>query len=166
MKTENSNGFTIVEVVTAAFLISVGLLGAFALIERVATGTRTSLSRLTASYLSQEGIEIARNIRDTNLLEMNQGAGGAWNDGLTSCSRGCQIDYNNDSFSAYDASFLKNNDSVYSYDAGSNTKFQRKITITSPNAYTLFVVVDVFWQDRGKNLSFQSATQLFNWYSP
>ncbi|MDO8470485.1 MAG: prepilin-type N-terminal cleavage/methylation domain-containing protein [bacterium] len=158
-------GFTIVEVITAFFLVSMGILGAFALIEKVATGTAASLSRLTAASLVKEGIEITRNMRDSNLLKLNQGQGGAWNDGLTSCAAGCEIDYNDASFSPYGGTFLKSTGTFYAYDSGQDTKFQRKITITPLTPYMVSVVVDVFWTERGRNLSFEAATQLFNWYS-
>lgn len=161
-----NKGFTIVEVLIATFLVSVGIMGAFALIGKVAAGSSQSLSKLTASFLAREGIEITRNMRDSNLLKLNKGQGGLWTDGLSSCSTGCEIDYNDISFSSYTGTFLKNTGTSYSYDSGTDTKFQRKITITSLNAYTLEVAVDVFWQDRGNTQSLQAATQLFNWYSP
>ncbi len=159
-------GFTIVEVLVATFLVSVGIMGVFALIGRVASQSSQSLSRLSASFLAREGIEITRNMRDSNLLKLNKGLGGLWTDGLLSCSAGCEIDYNDSSFVSYSGRFLKNNASFYSYDSGTDTKFQRKITITSLNAYTLEVAVDIFWQDKGNAQSVRAATQLFNWYSP
>lgn len=156
-------GFTIVESLAAVFLISMGLLGAFALISEVSSNTAGSLSRLTASYLAGEGIEIARNMRDSNLLKINRGEAASWDTGLSSCVAGCEIDFDDVSFAPYAGTFLKNNGTSYSYDSGTDTKFQRKITVTSPNAYTLAVTVDVYWQEKGRSLALQASTQLFKW---
>ena len=44
---------------------------------------RVVSSRLTASYLAQEGIEIIRSKRDSNFLAMRQGvAGVSWDSGI------------------------------------------------------------------------------------
>src|SRR3989344_8144120 len=127
-------GFTVVEAITAFFLISVGLLGAFSLISQVAVNASSNLSRLTASYLAAEGIEIARNTRDSNLLKINRGEMVTWDTGLAGCALGCEIDYNDTAFSLYAGRFLKNNESAYWYDSGTDTRFQRKVTITVLNA--------------------------------
>ena len=160
-------GFTVVEAITAFFLISVGILGAFSLISQVAGNASSNLSRLTASYLAAEGIEIARNTRDSNLLKINRGEAVTWDEGFAGCASGCEIDYNDTAFSSpYADRFLKNNGSAYWYDSGTDTRFQRKVTITALNAYSLSIVVDVYWTDRGKNLSLQAVSELFNWNSP
>ena len=73
----NKNSFTLIETLVAISLLTVGTVGAFTLIQKTIAFTSVVSSQLQASYLSQEGIEIVRNIRDTNYLK-----GENWNEGL------------------------------------------------------------------------------------
>jgi len=66
---KNDAGFTILEVVVAISLITVGITAIFTLYQQTISITRVSSQRLIAAYLAQEGIEIVRNIRDTNWIE-------------------------------------------------------------------------------------------------
>ena len=51
-----------IESTIAIFLLIVGTVGAFTLIQKTITFTAISSSQLVASYLAQEGIEVIRNI--------------------------------------------------------------------------------------------------------
>lgn len=61
-------GFTLIEVIVAVFLVTVGIGGVYALIQRTTAFTPVISARLTAAYLAQEGIELVRNKRDSNWL--------------------------------------------------------------------------------------------------
>ena len=63
-------GFTLVEVLVSIFIVTVGAGGAFSLVQKTLNFTTNAALQLEASYLAQEGIEIVRNIRDTNLLKI------------------------------------------------------------------------------------------------
>lgn len=63
-----NRGFTLLEVVAAIFLLLVGMTGVFAVINNTIKLMASSPYKLTAAYLAQEGIEVVRNIRDTNLI--------------------------------------------------------------------------------------------------
>jgi prepilin-type N-terminal cleavage/methylation domain-containing protein len=65
-------GFTLIEVIVAIFLITVGMAGAFNLVQRTIAFTSVSSSRLQAAYLAQGGIELVRNTRDSNWLAGNE----------------------------------------------------------------------------------------------
>ncbi len=165
--TRTQRGFTLIEVMIATMVLTVGVLGTYALVSRVITATSVSVSQLTASYLAQEGLELVRNARDTNFLRIRQGEEIEWTDGLLSCSAGCEVDYNDAAFDSYQGRFLKATGSFYAYDSGEDTKFKREVTITQPSANALEIFVDVSWQDRG-NISreVQAADKLYNWYTP
>jgi type II secretory pathway pseudopilin PulG len=122
-----NRSFTLIESVVAIFLLTVGTVGAFSLIQRTLAFTATSSSRLVAAYLAQEGIELVRNIRDSNYLAKID-----WNSGLTACASGCEMDYNDTVLSSFAGRFLKIDGGFYNYDSGTNTIFKRKITIASP----------------------------------
>ena len=122
-------GFTLVEVLVSAFIITLGAGGAMALIQQTLSFTSNAALQLEASYLAQEGMEIVRNIRDANLLSLHKGNGGIWTDGLTGCETGCQVDYTQNSLSTYQDTFLQFSSGLYSYTASTDSIFKRKITV-------------------------------------
>lgn len=163
-------GFTLLEVIIAISILLVGVVAALGLITKTVSQISVSSSRLIAAYLTQEGIEIVRNIRDTNWLE-----GGAWDEGLTGCSStGCEIDYTATTvedppgasayFAVYADIFLKLDSSGYNYTSATDTKYKRKITIVplvSPDR--LEVTVETIWSEKGKNYSHTAQEVLYNW---
>ncbi len=162
-------GFTLIEVVIALFLVIVGIGGAFTLIQQVISFISISSSKLTAAYLSQEGIEIVRNVRDTNWLE---GGTNPWDEGLTDCSTGCIVDYNHSygpnqldpNLPVYASQYLNIDASgFYSYSSGTPTSFKRRITIGKPNSDTLEVSVQVQWEERGRTHIITARENLYNW---
>ena len=161
-----TKGFTLIEVLAAMFIMVMGVLGMFGLISRTVTFNSSVNSQLVASYLSQEGLEIVRNIRDANLLAIHKGAGGQWDDGLTACAAGCGADYNDTALGSFQGTLLKLNNGFYTYDAGTDTIFTRKITIDSATIDVLKVSVDVSWQDKGNTRTVRGATELYNWLTP
>ncbi|MBU0476702.1 prepilin-type N-terminal cleavage/methylation domain-containing protein [Patescibacteria group bacterium] len=155
----NNRSFTIIEVMVAIFIITTGMLGAFSLIQQTVFFTVTGSSRLAAAYLAQEGIEIVRNIRDTNWL-----GGFAWDDGLDVGTH--EADYNDLALSPYNNNYLKIGNGFYNYDSGSLTKFKRKITITPdpismPSKLEVSVLVE--WQERGSSHQVTVKENLYNW---
>ena len=128
----DKRGFTLIEVTVAMFLVTVGVLGVFTVIQRTISFISISSSKLVASYLAQEGIETIRNIRDSNWLEDV-----AWDNGLTICSSGCEADYKTNTLQEetplrpYGAGVYLNIDSdgFYSYSSGTITSLKRKIII-------------------------------------
>ncbi|MDP1538648.1 MAG: prepilin-type N-terminal cleavage/methylation domain-containing protein [bacterium] len=166
-----NKSFTLVEVLIAMFLLTVGTVGAIHAIVRVIEATEVSSSQLIASYLAQEGIEIVRNIRDTNWLEART-ASNPWDEGLTNCSGGCIADYKHSygpnqldpTLPAYNNQFLNiDTDGFYSYSTGPPTIFQRKITITPDGSDILKVSVTVYWTERGKSYSVTAQEDLYYW---
>ena len=146
------NGFTLLEVIIAVSLITTGITGVFILINKTIGLMSDSPSRLIAAYLAQEGIEIVRNIRDTNWIEGND-----WDGDIICDSPPCerQVDYTTNALfddpattdpdenecspaaagyncNTYSASYLQLESSgsgFYNYTSGDSTKFKRKIEI-------------------------------------
>ena len=163
-----AKGFTLIEVLAAMFIMVMGALGVFGLISRTVAFNSSVNSQLIASYLTQEGLEIVRNIRDANFLKIHKipGWAGQWNDGLTSCAAGCGADYNDSALGSFQNTFLKFSNGFYTYDAGTDTIFTRKITIDSATTDLLKIAVDVSWQDKGNTRTVRGATELYNWLTP
>lgn len=168
-------GFTLLETTVAIFIVVVAIVAAFSAFYRIMVVTSSISSRLTAAYLAQEGIEIIRNIRDTNWLK-----GSNWDSDFNECKsqNGCEADYTTGtgeggtSFRTYSDSPLYIANNFYSYKiSGTETKFKRKITIIPQKTKEedeedniLDVSVLVEWEDRGKEYNFTAEEQLYNWH--
>ena len=76
-KMNSSKGFTIIELIISIFILSVALVGIFSAFSIVTILTSDSADRLTGTYLAQEGMEIVRNIRDTNWIKMDHDCSGS-----------------------------------------------------------------------------------------
>lgn len=64
----NPKGFSLLEVLIATFILVVGILGMIGLISRSITSAIEDRQAIIAAGLAQEGIELVRNIRDTNMM--------------------------------------------------------------------------------------------------
>jgi prepilin-type N-terminal cleavage/methylation domain-containing protein len=155
---KSSAGFTLIEVIVAIFLLTVGIVGAFTLVQRTITFTSITSSRLEAAYLAQEGIEIVRNIRDSNWIARD-----SWDEGLSVGD--WEADYKAQNLSqAYAGNFLNIDDTgFYTYSSGTPTKFKRKITI-SKDTDILKVSVLIEWQERGITYQFTAQENLYKWF--
>tara|TARA_Y100000310_G_C20560648_1_gene752873 strand:- start:357 stop:887 length:531 start_codon:yes stop_codon:yes gene_type:complete len=172
-------GFTIIEVLFAIFVLTVGAVGAFALTSQVISISSAPSSQLVASYLAQEGIEVVRNIRDSNLLAIHKGGSILWTDQLLklSCEQTVgsdkyyeyEIDHASSSdLNCYSATLLKRDSLGYSYGASIDTIFTRKVTVdpdeSDPNL--LVITVEVFWQEESEIKSVTASNNLYNWFQP
>ncbi|MFA6190363.1 MAG: prepilin-type N-terminal cleavage/methylation domain-containing protein [Candidatus Staskawiczbacteria bacterium] len=142
-------GFTIIELAISIFILSIAVIGIFNALSIVIILTSDASDRLTATYLAQEGMEIVRNIRDTNWLNMDSadasnelGSSYSWVDGLTlegynypvDCKQDnvkCKADYTSTKLSSATRNdYLRlDTNGFYSETVGTETKFQRRITV-------------------------------------
>jgi len=170
------NGFTLIEMMIAIFVMVVGMLAIISLLQTGIFSSSISSSRLTASYLAQEGAEIIKNVRDTNWLEARTSQN-SWDEGLTVCSGvGFIVDYNHSygpsqidpSFPCYSSQYLNIDSSgFYSYSSGVQTKFKRKILITQGSDSNMRnVSVVISWTERGKDYSLTGAENHLNILAP
>ena len=151
-----NRGFSILEVIITIFIIVVGIVGVYSLVPRIVAVSFANRDKFIASQLGREGVELIRNIRDSNWLEQLGNPGNAWDEGLTSACgapNGCQIDYTmlgveDPALPAYSGAYLRirSQDGFYNYSSGPPSKFQRKITIEPFLSQYLEVTVEVFWQ--------------------
>ena len=168
-----SKGFTILEVMTAIFILTVGVGAALSLMNQtLATGSVIE-QRLIASYLAQEGIEIVRNIRDSTWLEKRANTGIDWDEYLQKNVNGWEADYTSLTLTPYSGSGTPLNiqtDGFYGYGAAdAETTFKRKITIaeidpSSPDPDQRKVIVDVTWEERGRTHFFTTLEYITNWH--
>jgi len=164
-------GFTLLEVIIATFILTIGAVGVFTLVTHTTRFSSTATNQLVASYLAQEGVEIVRNIRDTNFVRIRKGVPGAtWKDGLTGCAAMCEADYNDSSLTPVGSlNQLLLNGIRYTYDSGvpSPFPFARNIAVTINGPDTkMDVLVEVSWQERQTTRSVKAATELYKWLAP
>ncbi|MBZ1345210.1 MAG: prepilin-type N-terminal cleavage/methylation domain-containing protein [Candidatus Nealsonbacteria bacterium] len=156
-------GFLLLEVIVAIFLVTVGIAGAIIAIQQLVTVTEIASSQMIGSYLAQEGMEIVRNIRDSNWL-----GGRAWNAGIFCCSPppcDCQADYRATSLVSFiPGEFLRIDGGFYKYSAtGPLTPFIRRIRVASTTVDRIDLTVFVDWQERGINYQASTTKHLYNW---
>jgi len=157
----------LIEVFIALLVVSVGVGGVIALVSQTSSFMSNASSQLTAMFLAQEGVEIARNIRDSNFLTIHNGGSIQWDNGLTGCASstaGCEADYTNAVLTLQDR-FLNFANGFYSYSSGVATQLKRKIFVDGAGD-TRTVSVQVTWQERGRTHTVAGATSLYNWLTP
>jgi len=153
--------FTLIETLIAIVVLTIGIMASYAAITKVVSLTYLNSFRFIASRLAQEGMELVSNRRDTNWL--NQGVN--WDDGLTDCIAGCEIDYDDSGFSSYGDRYLKiDSNGFYNYDNGNDSRFKRKITITHISPDELKIKVEVMWSKLGSSSeTLEVEEHLYNW---
>lgn len=77
VKLKSQHGLTLLGVIIAVFIISAGLVAILGLLTFAISSSQVSKNRIIASFLVQEGMEVVRNIRDTNWLQKED-----WNNGI------------------------------------------------------------------------------------
>lgn len=173
---KNHQAFTLLEIILAITILTLAVGGSFALISQTVGSISIIRSKLIASYLAQEGIEIVKNIRDSNWLKEI-----AWDEGLPDssgcqgdcCGGVCEADYTSQSLTRSYGSYLYiGNNGFYSYGSGSQTKFKRKITISNKEDLDdppdgeidrLKVGVEVEWTERGRTYQVRAQEYLYDW---
>ncbi len=155
-----NKGFTIIELVVAIFVLTLGIIGIYSAFSVMAVATSQMSERFIASYLAQEGMELVRNMRDNNWINDRD-----WTAGFDLCylEPGCQADYKTETLTPYTKGSYLDID-------GEETRFSRKITINQIDDHTLQVKTEVFWPEKatilfnaGQN-SIIAEEYLYNWY--
>ena len=70
------------------FIITVAVLGLYNGISYSFNSIEKAKDKFIAAYLAEEGIELVKNIRDSNFVAKKDD----WKEGLTNCAIGCKMD--------------------------------------------------------------------------
>jgi len=161
-----NKGFSLIEVITAVFILTVGVGGAFSLIYQTLSAVYTVRSELTASFLAQEGVEIVKNLRDNAWLESRAATSTSWLVNLSEAGGSYEVDYSTTYLSRADNStYMKVDDNgFYNYVSGTQTNFTRSVTLSNVSTTTVQVVVAVNWETGGKDHSLEITESITNWY--
>jgi prepilin-type N-terminal cleavage/methylation domain-containing protein len=151
----NQKGFTLIEILIAISIFSIGIVGIYSLLNTVISTNYVSSDRFIASRLAQEGLEIVVNNRDRNWLKQTE-----WDDDLNDGDY--LASYDDIDLLTYEDSFLKiDANGCYNYDNGADTKYKRKITLSHPDPDSLNIRVEVSWPDDSSPLIVEK--NLYNW---
>lgn len=155
-----NKGFTLIETLVALVLVTIAMGPVFILTTSSINVAARIEHNLIATNLAQEGIEVIRNIRDTNWLNRvafdNNLPVGTWRVEWDTISGGLRAVGSNP--------VLKKNNGIYNYTTGTDTIFRRTITISKPNSGELMLVSSITWIERGNiNRTVSTESHLFDW---
>jgi len=135
-----------------------------------------SKNRLEAAFLSQEAIEIIKNIRDTNFLEYhNISSSNPWNEGLSSGYY--EVSYSDTS--SQDPTLIscpapcnfsslhylkKPPHSFYNYSIGNNTIFKRRVYLQQIDPEIIRVVATTFWKVQKGVHEISAEDKIYKWW--
>ncbi len=155
----SNSGQVLVEAIVAISLLTVGFLAIFSLLGRSLSINRATVQSYTATYLAAEGIEIARNIVDTNGIQKR-----AWNDGFR--NNDYEVIYNSNSFAPNQGRFLTYDSSthLYSYGGLIQTPFKRVVRISLIGSEEIKVNSIITWTGvGGGNFQVNLEDHFMNW---
>jgi len=157
----NNRGFTLVEVIVAVGMISLVLVGVISSISLSLSSVARAENNLIAANLAQEGLEIVRNIRDKDWH-----SGAVFGSSLTNGDY--LVEWSSQSLLPFSDVFLKKDSAgLYSYSAGQDAIFKRKIIIQNSAengpAVEKVAKVEVSWAEKSGPKIIQAELRLFNW---
>ncbi len=168
---KRQKAFTLVEVLIAITILIIGILSGFILVTRALYNVAVIKDRLTASFLAQEGIELTRQIRDSNFLRILNEESVEWRDGLedglyiieSKADSGESIGLDpiaedENRFFLYD-----NTLKIYNYSTGEPTTFNRKIKVTGINDDEIRIESIMQWKTKRIDFDLTIEGHLYNW---
>lgn len=153
--------FSLIELLVSMAIIGIGLLGISSLAAQNIRVQYFNRNSLISAQLAQEGLELARNLRDNDWKSASPSSlDDLYNDLFT-------IDYlgHIDTYSVLHSvpSLNIDSDGFYSYNPGTPTPFKRYITSQCQDNYCLLSCV-VTWQAEGQSGSYEVNSYLYAWH--
>lgn len=178
---KNQKGFTLVETLVSLAIFTSAVVGMIVITSQGINDTVYAKNKLVATALSQEGIEIVRNVRDSALLT---NATDGWNDFLsavTPCMSGmCDISPLYEDLGSLDITQCPTQDDCrlkrdttlgdpgyyMNQGSGDETPFSRTIQINGIDSDSVEIVSTVSWiQGSGGVKQVVSKEYLTNWFT-
>jgi hypothetical protein len=154
---KETKGQLLIESLIGISIVVVGLLGIVGLVSRSLSLNRVVSDQFTASYLSLEGIEIARNLLDANVIK-----GGAWNSGFSD-NNSYEVDYTSEALANSQNRYLKiDRNGFYNYGVGDNSPFKRTIKVENKEEEVVVNSI-VEWESRGGKYEINNEHHFYDW---
>ncbi len=155
----DEKGLLMIEAMIAISVVTVGLVSVLTLLSRSISINRVVADQYTAANLAAEGIEIVKNITDSNVIQ-----GRPWNEGISSGSY--EVDYSSSALALNQNRYLlfDSASGAFGYGAGASTKYRREIIIGNIGADETQINSVVNWTTRGGgSFSVNVEDHFFNW---
>jgi len=165
-----NKGFTLIEVIVAIGIILTTIVGLIGLSSFSVSSLGTAKSKVIAVNLAQEGIEIVRNIRDSNWItyrtQIDQGHPEYWSVGLGNGTYRAQYDSASLTANPDNPPLYKNSYGFYQYSptGGTLTPFRRTITLQNISADEIRVTSQVTWSEKRRSNTITIEDHLYNWF--
>lgn len=167
--TSSQQGFTLIETMVAISVLVIALSAPLTLASQSLFASVYAKDQVTASYLAQEAIEVVREKRDNNFLNIINGASGvSWLDSIPQ-GEYFSVDVAQDSIVACGTSCkstaLNNNGAFYTYQSGTATRFSREVFVSVfPGGDEARVTATVYWTTGAfREQSVVVEEHIFNW---
>lgn len=160
-----------IESMVAITLVLVGLLGIFGLITKSISINNDVRNRFTATYLAAEGLEVVKNIIDTDVaIGQQTGTPTYWNSTIVPGSYEVQYDTDRDTLNlswtggapSTRPLLLDTTTGLYSYNLGVPSIFTRTVTITGSGGGANVESI-VKWKDEGVEHQVHFSDTFTNW---
>lgn len=157
-KKKNENrGSILVESIVAINIIVVGLLGVLNVLSNSLALNRDVGQKFVATYLAVEGVEVVKNLIDTNYAKSQP-----WNAGLNEGFYA--LSYDSDHLIPDSENYLRLNNGIYDYnEEGEATFFKRIINIENVSADEIKVISIVEWRTKKGLVRVDLEDHFFNW---
>ena len=158
---DSRSGQALIEALVAMSVLSIGFMGIFHLLSQSLALNRVVSSNYVGSYLAGEGIEVVKNIIDSNIVAAGAGS---WKSGLGDGNY--EVQYNSAAVANNQNRFIlyDSNTHLYGYGSGSTTMFKRVVTIENLSAREMKVKSKVTWTGYGGGASeVEVEDHFYNW---
>jgi type II secretory pathway pseudopilin PulG len=166
-KINNKKAFTLVEIIIILFVVSIGIMASLSLIIRSSYFQNVRKELLTATFLANEGLDLMKNIRDTNII-MERDYDDWSGTGSVGVSQNFYIvDYTSllaTSVASIDDAVLQQTEGgFYLHDVlEEDSVYSRFITTTAETTASTSVEVHVQWKNRGNTYDYKLETILYD----
>lgn len=160
----HTNGYLLIEAMVAMGVLTTGVLGIFALMSQSIKLTRVIDDQYVGTYLAAEGIEITKNLLDSNVLA------GSWNAGGFDANACYELDMHTTGLfgaptvgcPSGSVTPLRFDGVLYQYGAGDPTSYIRTVHIEPIASVGVRVVSTVTWAGGASSVSLED--KFYNWH--
>jgi len=146
-KNIDKKGFTLVETLVAISIFSMTIVAVMVVLGGGISDTNYAKTKMTASYLAQEGIEYVRNMRDSSYILADPDMQTGWS---------------NFKVAVDSVTFPKVNSNFYPTDPDFSD-FTRTLRVDTVNTDELKISSTVTWTQKSGTFSITLTEELFNW---
>jgi len=173
LNNHNKLAFSLLETVVVLFIVSVGLVSILSLTVDSVRAQNLNKNSLVAYRLAQEGLELIKNVRDSNFIQNSSSTPVAWDQYIEGSVDGTnyRVDYatfqpaTTTNISTAKLQLATTTDPGFYLHNSScpDSIFSRLITITSATAASSTVTSLVQWFDQGQSYQVELTSIIYDW---